>query len=198
MTRLVPPVLPDGTLAQGEQPSLEAGSRLILRPWRRSDVPVVVAAYAHPDIQYWHHRSYTSHEADSWIAQASESWSNGTDAEWAATKDGEVVGRVALRDIDLMTGQSELSYWTLPDARGQGIARDAAARIASWALDEIGFWRLEIRHSTRNPASCRVASAAGFSLEAELSRCHIHADGWHDVHVHTRFRADIPAGSADE
>lgn len=48
----------------------------------------------------------------------------------------------------------------------------------------------EVLGSTRNEASCRVATAAAFPHEATLARCHLHADGWHDVHVHTRYRVE--------
>jgi lactoylglutathione lyase len=64
------------------------------------------------------------------------------------------------------------------------------ARLATWALDEVGFWRLTIRHSKQNQPSCRVATAAGFLPEATLLQQHLHADGWHDVHVHARFPRD--------
>jgi [ribosomal protein S5]-alanine N-acetyltransferase len=103
-----------------------------------------------------------------------------------------VLGRVALRGISLDIGQAEVSYWTLPRARGVSLASRGVDRLARWALHEVGFWRLVIRHSTRNLASCRVAERARFAHEATLTRCHIHADGWHDVHVHTRFRTARP------
>lgn len=101
--------------------------------------------------------------------------------------DHEVAGRAGLR-CALETGQGELSYWTLPDARGAGVASRAVDAVATWALSQIGFWRLEVRHSTANWASCRVAEAAGFRHEADLRRAMLHADGWHDIHIHTRFR----------
>ena len=100
--------------------------------------------------------------------------------------------RAALRGVDRAVGQSEVSYWTSPSARGRGVASDAVRRVASWALDTVGFWRLEIRRSVANPASCRVAVLGGFVEEAQLARQHLHADGWHDVHVHSRLRAAEP------
>ena len=71
-----------------------------------------------------------------------------------------------------------------------GLRRGAAGR--QLALDTGGFWRPEIRHSVANPASCRVAVLGGFVEEARLARQHLHADGWHDVHFHSRLRATEP------
>jgi ribosomal-protein-alanine N-acetyltransferase len=61
---------------------------------------------------------------------------------------------------------------------------------ASWAFDTVGLNRLFLQHSTANPGSCRVAGKAGFGLEGTLRRSMLHADGWHDVHLHARLRTD--------
>jgi [ribosomal protein S5]-alanine N-acetyltransferase len=190
--RLIPPVLPSGTFREQVQPSLITERGLLLRPWAVQDLPALVAAYDDPAIRYWHHRTMVADEAAAWIATTAELWTDETDAEWAVVADADLVGRVALRGVDLAVGQGEVSYWTSPEARGRGVASDAVQRVASWALDTVGFWRLEIRHSVENPASCRVAVLAGFVEEARLTRQHLHEDGWHNVHVHSRLRAAEP------
>jgi RimJ/RimL family protein N-acetyltransferase len=194
LPRLLPPVLPPGTLGSQAQPTLHTPAGATVRPWAPSDVPVLVAAYEDPAIRFWHHRSMDHEEAGTWVASAAERWAAETDAEWAVSDGGHVLGRVALRGIDLAVGQAEVSYWTLPRGRGRGLATAAVDRVASWALDDVGFWRLEIRHATRNVASCRVAERAGFPGEAQLDRQHLHEDGWHDVHLHRRFRAGHDPG----
>ena len=186
--RLIPPVLTAGTFRDQPQPTLNTDSGFVLRAWRAGDEPALVAAYDDPAIRHWHHRTMDTEEASEWIAATSNRWNAETDAEWAVTHNGEVTGRVALRGVDLSVGQAEVSYWTSPNARGQGAASAAVSRVASWALKSVGFWRLEIRHSVNNPASCRVAVHAGFVEEAVLSQQHLHEDGWHDIHIHTRLR----------
>jgi [ribosomal protein S5]-alanine N-acetyltransferase len=193
--RLIPPVLPSGTFRDRAQPSLTTERGLLLRPWRPEDVPALVEAYDDPAIRFWHHRTMTPDEAAGWIEASAARWADETDAEWAVV-DGAAaapVGRVALRGVDLAIGQGQVSYWTCPHARGRGVAADAVQRVATWALETVGFWRLEVRHSVQNPGSCRVAARAGFAEEARLERQHLHEDGWHDVHVHRRLRA---AGAA--
>jgi ribosomal-protein-alanine N-acetyltransferase len=191
--RQLDPLLPTGALAGRAQPTVGVGggAGVVLRPWRRDDVPALVAAYEDPGIAFWHHRTLDDTEAAGFVDATADAWRAESDAEWAVTRDDDVLGRVALRGIALEIGQAEVSYWTVPSARGAGVARGALDRVASWALDEVGFWRLVVSHSTRNEASCRVATAAAFPHEATLARCHLHADGWHDVHVHTRFRETV-------
>lgn len=187
MPRLVPPVLPAGTLKDRPQPVVEAKRGVSLRAWDASDAGLLATAYDDRDIRRWHHRSMTEDEAREYIREAADRWASDRGGEWAVVWDGEVAGRVGLR-CSLEAGQGEVSYWTLPAARGRGVASSALGAVAGWALGEIGFWRLEVRHSTANTASCRVAESAGFTHEADLRRSMLHVDGWHDLHVHTRFR----------
>jgi ribosomal-protein-alanine N-acetyltransferase len=98
-----------------------------------------------------------------------------------------LLGYVALRSVDLEFGFAEITYWVLPPFRGRGVATKACAVVAGWALEDLGLHRLEVRHSVENPASCRVASNAGFELEATLRSALLHADGWHDMHLHSRI-----------
>jgi len=60
-------------------------------------------------------------------------------------------------------------------------------------LHDLGLHRLELRHSTANPASCRVAARAGFRLEGTLRSAMRHPDGWHDMHLHARLQGDPEA-----
>ncbi len=55
--------------------------------------------------------------------------------------------------------------------------------------------RLDLYHSVANPASCRVAEKAGYLCEGTMRGSCLHADGWHDMHVHGLFQGDV-AGSA--
>ncbi|MFE6666201.1 GNAT family N-acetyltransferase [Streptomyces sp. NPDC057697] len=198
MPYLVQPHLPPGRLADSAQPVLTAADGLLLRPWRPEDAPVVVAAFSDPAIQHWHlRRADDEDEARDWIGQWRDAWYRETGAHWAVVRPGsaddrvgEVLGRVSLRTLIPQLGQAECSYWVLPAARGRGVAPRAVSALARWALDEIGFERLELSHSVRNAASCRVAEKTGFALEGTRRRSLAHTDGRHDMHLHARLRGD--------
>lgn len=184
MPRLVLPVLPDGTFSAIDQPAIEN-----LRPWRDSDVPVVLEAFNGPEIQQWHVRRIDGEgEAHDWIAQWSRRWSAEDAASWAITgADDVAVGQAGLRSINLADGTVGLSYWVLPSARGRGLAPAAVRTLEAWCF-ALGFHRLAIKHSTRNLASCRVAEKSGYQLEGTLRSAWLHTDGRHDVHVHAHTR----------
>ncbi|MDR8409908.1 GNAT family N-acetyltransferase [Nonomuraea sp. 3-1Str] len=189
MPLLVEPSLPPGRMATLSQPMLDADG-ILLRPWQRSDRPAVLAGYADPAIQRWHCRSMTADEADDWIGSWAGRWRQETGAGWAVVDASEVVGQVSLRRLDFRDGWAEVSYWVLPAARGRRIATRALSAVTAWSFVAIGLHRVELNHSTANMASCRVAQAAGFAMEGTKRREALHADGWHDMHLHARLDTD--------
>ena len=190
MPRRVPPVVPLGRIRENGQPVLHASRDLVLRAWSDTDAPAVLAAFADPDIRYWHMRELAAEEeARSWIAAWSERWSAETDGSWAITTAGtdDLVGQIALRSVSLEFGQGQITYWVLPGSRREGVATRAVTEVSRWAFDELGLHRLEILHSVENLWSCRVAEKVGFGLEGTMRSALLHEDGWHDMHVHARL-----------
>ncbi|MGW2858193.1 GNAT family N-acetyltransferase [Streptomyces sp. NPDC001205] len=194
MSFAITPAIPTGALSASAQPSLSAsGSDVLLRPWEAMDAPALLRAFQDPSIQHWHTHHVTSQEeAQEWIAASHRSWQQEQAAQWAITlaDGGEVLGRIALRWMDLLHGLAECAYWVLPNARGMGLAPRALAVLAGWALFEAGFHRLELAHAVSNEASCRVATKTGFVFEGTRRSAHLQSDGWHDMHLHARLQSD--------
>ena len=162
MPRLIPPIVAPGTMAGASQPRID-GDGLVLRPFDAGDAGMVQEAFGDPGIQRWHFRSIdTLGEAAAWIEVAAEGWRTERSANWAIVDRADAVaegpvGRIALTQVDLAGGWGEVSYWMLPEHRGRGVASRAVAALSDWALGALGLHRLELKHSTANPASCRVA-----------------------------------------
>lgn len=200
----IPPVVPAGRMADNAQPVLDlpgngngngsdTGDGLELRPWRTTDAGALVAASHDPAISQWNLLPAVSEdEAHARIERMHERWTTERGAVWAIARPGggDVLGLAALIGIDLHRGNAEIGYWVLPAGRGAGIAVEAARRLTRWALDDLGLHRLTLCHSVANMASCRVAEKAGFRLEGTLRSSLLHADGWHDQHLHARVRGD--------
>ncbi|MEV7206401.1 MULTISPECIES: GNAT family N-acetyltransferase [unclassified Streptomyces] len=187
------PVLPAGTLSRTPQPTIPTGDGLLLRPWRAEDAPAVHAAFQDPVMHQWHIRAADSEEeVRGWIAEWQQAWDRESNVQWAVADaaDDRLLGRVALRQVLLGDGVAEVAYWTTAGARGRGVAARATRTLARWALDAIGFQRLELSHAVANEASCRVAQKAGFALEGTKRSALLHPDGWHDMHLHARVRGD--------
>ncbi|MEV3969552.1 GNAT family N-acetyltransferase [Streptomyces sp. NPDC050698] len=193
MPFLISPVLTAGTLAHRPQPTLHADGGLLLRPWRTDDAPAVYEVFQDPVMHQWHARAADSvAEVADWIQQWRGAWQEEREAHWAvADADSDaLLGRVALRELRLDDGTAEVAYWTVPAARGRGVASRATTALTHWALDETGFHRLELLHAVRNEASCRVATRTGFALEGTKRSAVLQPDGWHDMHLHARIRGE--------
>lgn len=191
MPSLAAPAIPVGALSSAEQPVLPVGGGRLLRPWLPDDAGAVHAAYQDPAIQRWHVRSADSvAEARAWIERWRGSWRSETAGHWAVADEesGALLGRISLKSLDLADGHADVAYWTLPSARGAGVCSGAVVALAGWALGDGGFHRLELQHSTANLASCRVAVRTGFAQEGVRREAALHADGWHDMHLHARVR----------
>lgn len=185
MPSVIPPAIPGGRLSAGRQPVLPAGDGVLLRPWGLDDASELVAAHEDPAIQRWNKwRLDDEDEARQVIERWQHAWSAETGAYWAVTRDGALLGRMALTSMALHAGRAECAYWVVASARGAGVATRALRAMTRWASRDAGFHRLELHHSIANTASCRVAAKAGFALEGVLRGAALHADGWHDVHLH--------------
>lgn len=189
MPRTTTPVILAGELAAADQPDLIVDDELRLRPWASTDAARLRVIYADPAIVRWHARTLeTEAEAAELLRDWRQGWSCETGASWAIVSDPErILGRVAMKNLDLHDGVADVAYWVAAEARGAGIAARSVEVIAGWAF-AAGFHRLQLEHSTNNPASCRVAVKSGFVAERTRRSVALHADGWHDMHVHTRHQ----------
>ncbi|GHI03729.1 acetyltransferase [Streptomyces cellostaticus] len=184
----IPGVVPAGSMADRSQPVLVLPGGLELRPWRTddADADALLAGGQEPAIRQWNLFSVGSRdEARARIERMHERWRAETGAVWAiARPGGPPLGLAGLHAVDLAGGSADIMYWLLPESRGGGIVVQAARRLGRWALDELGLHRLRLCHAVANPASCRVAEKAGYAYEGTMRSSLLHADGWHDEHLH--------------
>ena len=104
---------------------------------------------------------------------------------------GDVLGGISLFAIDAQQCSGQVGYWTLPQARGRGVATAALKAASGWAFGQLQLHRIELFHAIDNPQSCAVANRAGFTLEGELRQSYLYHDGTRrDEHLHARLATD--------
>lgn len=109
---------------------------------------------------------------------------------FAIRVDGVAVGHAALSHVERRHDSAWASYWVTASRRGRGLASRSLATVAAHGFDDLGLFRLELGHRVNNPASCRVASAAGFRAEGvERSKLRYGSDRY-DVETHARLSTD--------
>jgi ribosomal-protein-alanine N-acetyltransferase len=106
------------------------------------------------------------------------------------TVDGLAVGNVGIGAVEHVHGTAWVSYWLAAEHRGRGLAAAALAGASAWAVQELGTFRLELGHRVNNPASCRVATRAGYLAEGvERAKLRYGSERF-DVETHARLATD--------
>jgi len=171
--------------------------RLVLRPPRAEDAEAIHRLVnAWPVVRMLSRLPYPYPRAltDEWIASTIQQRSYGRAYHLAITgqEDGAemVIGCVGLR-LDLAPRTGNLGYWVGQRFWGHGVAREAAARVMSWALANLPIDRVEAHVSIDNPASAAVLRHLGFH-ETGRDRQHFLArDAETEVLVFEARRDDV-------
>ena len=143
-----------------------------LRHWRLSDAPAVVRALADGTVARWLPVPvpYGPEQAEQFLGQVVPAERESGAALALAVVDagdGTLLGAVALHP-EPQFAIAEVGYWTVPAARGRGVAGRAALLLARWGVRELGLARVSLLADVDNTASQRVAEKAGFAYEGAL------------------------------
>ena len=168
---------------------------VLLRPWREDDAEATLRALRDPDVRLWNGAGEPTRETVTRFLRSRADWSDGDHASWAVVDPttGELLGSVSLHSIDREQADAEIGYWTVPAARGRGVAALAVDAVCRWAFATLPVERIELCHAVENAASGRVAEKAGFTREGRLRRSYRYGDGAkHDELLWSRLADDPP------
>ncbi|MCP3805106.1 GNAT family N-acetyltransferase [Allokutzneria sp. A3M-2-11 16] len=153
-----------------EPNAIDAGACL-LRRLSPDDRPVLVEAFADPEIRRWLPTRLPDLDAASaYLALRAREWARAERYSWALADPAtdELLGEVALKNLDWTGRTARLECWTLPRARGRGLAVAAVGAATRFGFDELGLLEIGYGHGERNTASARVARKCGFRLSHRL------------------------------
>ena len=141
------------------KPTELATERLLLRPFRMSDVDDVLA-YKRAEFPL---HPYDRGVAEHRVARSLAAWWDG-EFEFAIVSDGRVVGLVYLM-IDTKNQAAELGYEIARDLWGRGLVPEAAAAVCDWGFREYKLARVYAMADSRNTRSHRVMQKLGMKYE---------------------------------
>ena len=167
-----------------------AAAGLWLRPFVSGDAAVLTDVWSAPEMDRQFPFPVTDLVAAAQlIGRWGESAALDTQFVFAVTEADTVLGQVSV-GIDRSNSEGWVSYWTTPAARGRGVAARGCAALARWCFEDAELFRLELGHRVNNPASCRVALAAGFRVEGLQRGKLLYDDKRFDVELHARLATD--------
>ncbi len=97
--------------------------------------------------------------------------------------DGELVGGVLFRTMDVKQGTAEAGCWLEPSAAGRGLVTKAVRVIIDWAVEERDIHRVEWLVSAANTASIAVARRLGMTKDGVLRESYLYRGERHDMEV---------------
>jgi RimJ/RimL family protein N-acetyltransferase len=154
-------------------PDLRDDAVVLRRPEER-DLDAIVTACQDPAIPRFTRvpSPYTRADAERFLAHNRAAWALGEKApevSFLITKaaSDQVLGTIGLKQFR-DRGAGEVGYWLAADARGKGYVSRAARLVSRWALQDLGFERLELFTEPENEPSQRVAARCGFAKEGVL------------------------------
>jgi RimJ/RimL family protein N-acetyltransferase len=165
-----------------ESPVFPDPPDLQLRRHRTSDIDAIAEQCRDDEMQRWTTVPvpYTRSDAEGFVAQVRQAWTDGSAAALAIELDGNFAGSI---NLDFRDGAwSEIGFGLAPWARGRHVMRRAVRIMLAWGFGELNLAGVEWRAHVGNHASWRVAEACGFQLEGTvrglLVQRGLRVDGW--------------------
>ncbi|MGM7665874.1 GNAT family N-acetyltransferase [Microbacterium sp. A93] len=159
-----------------------------------SDADALVECFRDSEVRRWLPLPdpYTKEIAEDWCTHTSEELrASGRGLVVAIRSDTDLLGSLDAKRVDWRAQTLELSYWTAPAHRGQGIMTAAVRTLATWLLSTLEFQRIELRISPENTASQRVAERAGFTREGTARNAGFTDAGRTDLVIHSLVPQDL-------
>lgn len=131
-------------------------------------------------------------QARDWIERADDMLQRARAVRLAIvdSDDGTFHGQIGVGRLDWEERRGEIFYWLAATARGRGIATAAVRTLTPWAFDVLNLARIEIIVDPGNPASQRVAAAAGYTREGVLRSFQRFKDHRMDAVMFSRLPTD--------
>lgn len=166
-----------------------ATERLVLRPFERSDVPLVARYHLLPGVQRYLVRP-TRYRED--VAAAVEAMCSQVGLQRPGDRltlvmqrraDKAVLGHVCLHWSDATAGQGELLFAIDPAHAGHGFLTEALTSMLNLAFGHFRIHRIFVRCDGRNHHSAKLMQKLGMRLEAHY-REHALFQGEWDEELH--------------
>ena len=167
--------------------------RLILRPWRESDLAAYAAMMADPEVGYWLGGTLTAAQARTQVERLI-----GSDDAWAVERRGEsaFIGSVGLSAVgeDIPFAPAVEVGWCLARAAwGHGYATEAAAAVIRHGFARLGLEEIVAFTASTNLRSQAVMERLGLVRDPTRDFDHPKLAADHSLRPHVVYAATRPA-----
>jgi RimJ/RimL family protein N-acetyltransferase len=144
--------------------------RLVLRPVRSKDAPVIQRRFPHWEVVRWLDAKipwpYPVDGAATFVAACLEQMARGDKSHWAIiprSGPADLIGIIDLWPDDGVT-RDQRGFWLDPEFHGKGLMTEAAERVTRYAFCELGWPHLWLSNAQDNHPSRRIKEKQGARL----------------------------------
>lgn len=144
--------------------------RLVLRPLRSKDAPVIQKRFAQWEVVRWLTNTvpwpYPADGAAAYVADCLKRMAEGTKSHWAIVPRKGPADPIGIIDLwpDDGTSRDMRGFWLDPTWQRQGLMTEAADRVTDYAFRELGWPCLWLTNAQDNHASRRIKEKQGAQL----------------------------------
>ncbi|WP_423059113.1 GNAT family N-acetyltransferase [Brevibacterium linens] len=175
----------------------------IVRPWHSDDAGALAEVFERADDALLSNipDDRTIAGAQAWIETITDAEAAGDLCARAIVDDGDgvddgegserrILGNVMASGIERRHSSAWISYWSVAEARGQGLVSAALRSLVDLLHDDLGIYRLELGYRVNNPASAAVARNAGFIVEGREREKLLYDGTRYDTEICARLSGD--------
>jgi RimJ/RimL family protein N-acetyltransferase len=171
--------------------------RLILRPWRKSDLPLFAEQNADPVVMRFLRSLLTREQSDDYVARAERHLAEHGFCQWAVEAPGVApfigaVGLIHLRLDAPFTPAVEIAWRLHRHYWGQGYATEAAEAALRDGFDRVGLPEIVAMTALGNLASARVMERLGMTRSIEFDHPALPEGHVLRRHILYRLPRDVP------
>ena len=145
--------------------------RLVLRPLRSKDVPVIQRRFPKWEIVRWLDAAnvpwpYPADGAATYVAMALEEMAHGKKSHWAIVPrkgTADLIGVICLWPDD-GSSRGQRGFWLDPEYQGKGLMSEAADKVTDYAFRKLDWPCLWLTNAQENHASRRIKEKQGARL----------------------------------
>lgn len=137
-----------------------ATDRLILRLPRAGDLDMYARFFADASASRFYGGPLRADQAFAVLCKDVGHWCLKGHGKFVITRDDVALGGCGIVHPDGWPSH-ELTWWLLPEARGQGVAYEASNAVLRWAADVLDRDSVETHFVDENRAACRLTERLG-------------------------------------
>lgn len=149
--------------------------RLMLRPFRRRDVPALHEAIdvSREDLQPWLPwvEGYDKGTAQRFVRESVSAWAEHRAFDFTVRTIEDPLrhlGNVSIWHTSMQNAIGEVGYWIRSDETGKGYGAEATTRAVQIGFEEMDLHKIQLRIAVGNTRSEHIARRLGCTLEGTL------------------------------